>query len=528
VASIVYQKVGNNTYLYESTSYRGKDGKPRNKRTIVGKIDKKTGNPIFKPEYIERMQKAGTPVAAVTAADTFSGEEIRNSIIKEVGAFYLYKGIAEKTGLLEILKDTFPENWRDIFDLACYMVSTGEPLMYCEQWLSKTEAFEAELSSPQVSRLLQSISHEEQERFFHAWGTYRREREYLALDITSVSSYSEFISAVEWGYNRDGERLPQVNLCLLLGEQSRLPVFQMRYNGSIKDVATLKTSLSMAFSIGQNRLTLVMDKGFYSQKNLNSLLQGPFKGKFIIALPFTVTAAKELVKEFRSTIDTPDYAIALSEYQSIQGVMKKITWNKEQNLYAHVYYNLLKAAEVKSSLYGHVASLIELAKANPEDIRYAAEFDQYLHIKKSAGTGGYRITIRHEVVEAEYSHAGWMVLLSNHQKNPEKALNIYRAKDAVEKGFYRLKNDLDFHRLRIHSDTAMHSKMFIGFIALIIMSHIHLTMTNLRMYKSWTLKELIKELEKLHVQYIAGNRILHPVSKTQKELFHIFGLEPPM
>jgi transposase len=49
-----------------------------------------------------------------------------------------------------------------------------------------------------------------------------------------------------------------------------------------------------------------------------------------------------------------------------------------------------------------------------------------------------------------------------------EALKIYRAKDAVEKGFFRLKNDLDFHRLRIHSDTAMHGKVFIGFIALIL------------------------------------------------------------
>jgi transposase len=50
-----------------------------------------------------------------------------------------------------------------------------------------------------------------------------------------VLSYSKLIHDVEFGYNRDKEQLPQVNLCLLLGESSRLPVFQMEYSGSLKD-----------------------------------------------------------------------------------------------------------------------------------------------------------------------------------------------------------------------------------------------------------------------------------------------------
>lgn len=66
--------------------------------------------------------------------------------------------------------------------------------------------------------------------------------EYLALDITSESSYSELIEDVEWGYNRDHEQLPQVNLCMMVGETSRLPIHQTVYAGSHKDVRTLVTS----------------------------------------------------------------------------------------------------------------------------------------------------------------------------------------------------------------------------------------------------------------------------------------------
>ena len=51
----------NYTYLYEVTSYRDKNGEPRNKQVPIGKIDSQ-GQALYKPEYIERMMEAGTPL----------------------------------------------------------------------------------------------------------------------------------------------------------------------------------------------------------------------------------------------------------------------------------------------------------------------------------------------------------------------------------------------------------------------------------------------------------------------------------
>jgi transposase len=270
-----------------------------------------------------------------------------------------------------------------------------------------------------------------------------------------------------------------------------------------------------------------MDKGFFSHKNISFLLDGKEHTRFLLAVPFTTQFAKNAVAQVRTSLDNPVYAIPVGR-ESIQGVMKELDWDATHRLYTHVYYNMIKAAEIKSGIYGYVASLVTLAEINPDDPRYCQEFRQYLSIRKSEKTGRYRITIRRDVVEAELSHAGWMVLISNHIKDPKEAFHIYRAKDVVEKGFSRLKNDLDFHRLRIHSDTAMRGKLFVGFISLILLSHIHTIMLKYDMYKKWTLKELIRQLEKLHVQYISGNRILFPLTKSQKEIFRNFGIDPPV
>ena len=55
MTSIVKLKSGDRIYLYESISFRNKEGKPRNRRVLIGKIDPISGNPVYKPEYLERM-----------------------------------------------------------------------------------------------------------------------------------------------------------------------------------------------------------------------------------------------------------------------------------------------------------------------------------------------------------------------------------------------------------------------------------------------------------------------------------------
>ncbi len=65
-------------------------------------------------------------------------------------------------------------------------------------------------------------------------------------------------------------------------------------------------------------------------------------------------------------------------------------------------------------------------------------------------------------------------------------MEIYRNKDVVEKSFDNLKNDLDLHRLRIHSDAAMEGRIFIGFISLILMSYIREKMRVHDVYKRFS------------------------------------------
>ena len=309
---------------------------------------------------------------------------------------------------------------------------------------------------------------------------------------------------------------------MLLGEESKLPVFQTVYSGSLKDVSTLKTTLETASHLNLHNMSIVMDKGFCSTKNIKSMCKKDKSVRFLMAMPFTHKFAKEQVENERKDIDSVDNTITIGS-DIIRGVTRMRYWQANTELFVHVFLNAEQAEHVKNNLYGYISMLRDEAALPADDTNKAKEFGKYLILPKS-GEVDCAVKIRYEVLENKLKTAGWLVCVSNHVETAKEAIQIYRAKDVVEKGFLHLKNCLDLARLRVHSDNAMQNKVFIGFIALIFTAHIHKVMLKNDLYRTMTMKKLIKVLESLRVQHIKGSCILFPMTKTQKTIFDAFGL----
>jgi transposase len=547
MACLIRQRLRDETYLYYSTSYRDPtNGKVKNKRQIIGKIDKKTGQPIYKSECAHLIAELGLNLQKNVPHENnsenmeqpkiFSKSDLLNSTIKSYGSYRLLSEISEKIGLIKILQTVFSDKWQNILTLAFYLVCEDDPVLYCEKWIESTESIvsSGSMASQRISELLAKILPSQINDFYCGWSKYRQENEYLALDITSISSYSNLIENVEWGYNRDGEKLPQINFCLLYGENSGLPIYSLSYSGSLKDVSTLTTTLKQ-FKMLNNGIVfqIVTDKGFYSKKNINNLLNENSKDfKFVMAVPVNNNLAKNLIEEYTKSISDLkkiDNSIAIGN-DVVYGETTKIPWVNEKvttELYCHIYYNSFNAENARRNLISCVKVLENEANIDPENCKLKKEYQKYLIFKKSKkSNSGYTVQINATVIEKELINSGWLILFSNHITDKETALSIYRNKDVVEKGFLRLKNNLGLYRLRVHSDRNTNSKLFVAFISLIIMSHIHKVMIDHNFYKSMTMKDLIKTVEKLLVVTIKGERIEYPLTKEQKMIFDAFKIEP--
>ena len=220
---------GKYTYIHlVLRAYRNEKGQPTNERVSIGRLDEESGMLIPNKRYYEIF---GEPE-----------KETQPTAVKSIGLHAAFQMAASECGLEKLTRSIFGE-WADaLLTVAEYMLSDGNVMSYMEDWQEEQVGYlKTPLTGQGLSRLFSSVTREERMAFFEEWMRMHRTDEYLAYDVTSVSSYSQGIESLEWGYNRDKEALPQINLGMYYGEESRLPLYYRIYPGSIPDKAHLKT-----------------------------------------------------------------------------------------------------------------------------------------------------------------------------------------------------------------------------------------------------------------------------------------------
>ncbi len=506
------QIIKGTTYVFEAIAqWDAQKQQSRQKRIYIGKKDPVTGAFIPNRKYYELYGED-----ALSDIKTFS---VMRSV--DFGNIYLMDQAAALCGLKKVLADCFPHHWKDILTCAMHSCSENEALYLCENW-AHNSMVPAAPSSQQISRLLKILDEDSRMRFYREWAEFRQEKEYLALDISSVSSWSELINYVEYGYNRDHEQLPQVNLAMLFGEASRLPVFARIYPGSIKDVNTLIGMSCFIEQLHLKQMHFVMDKGFYSAKSVNLMLEKYIK--FAIGVPFSTKMAKDAIRDNMASMESPANAIEVGGH--IYHAATSIQTINGRRAYLHVYYDKERATKEHDRLL-HKIIRIEAGLMNGTVKMDSPEAKRYFSFQKNK-EGTYNIHRKEEVIRDQLELAGYFVILTNDSRDAEYILRVYRTKDVVEKSFDNIKNDLDLERLRIHSDEAMEGRIFIGFISLIITSYIRKVMDDQKIYRFYSLNELYSELKKLRlIQFSNGKQMLTEFTSTHKEIFKAFAIELP-
>jgi hypothetical protein len=472
------------------------------------------------------MREAGRPVEIpeTNGLDERLSEALDS--LKSYGLFYFLQKAAEKIRLITILKQAFPAYWEEIFMLCAYLIGSDKPLMYMEDWIAEHESYPVgKMSSQRLSELLGAFGQKERNDFFGAWCAANLSDEYMALDITSVSSYSKQIPECERGYNRDGEDLDHINFCLLFGERTQLPIYQTVYSGSIGDAATLKATLAEVAAVsGDKKLVLVADKGFYSVKNVRMMLEQYMGSEFLIAVPFANRWAMDLIMKERRGIDRITNLIHTFGSPS-RGVRRNIDFAGTP-LTAYVLYNPERALDERNSRYSYVAWLKEQVETRKGMAGYGKDIEKYLLVHQSTGRMK-SAQIREDVLERELMTAGWFVMLGNGNLTVQQAHDIYRKKDVVEKAFMKCKNQLGLKRLRIHTDERMRNKLFVSFVALTLVSSIHKVMKEKGLYRKMTMDKMFITLAKLKKVTVNGRDILRPLTKEQRDILIAFAIPRP-
>ncbi len=444
----------------------------------------------------------------------------------EVGRNLLYSSIAERIGLAEVVRRVFGEAAPMVLTCAFYMACHEGALCHCEQWSAGSDTpYGDRLGDQRISELLLRIDEDRRARFMRMWVEMLGEDDNYALDITSISSYIRAIGQVRAGYNRDGEDLEQINLALLIGSRTRLPAYYSFIPGNVNDKSSLKRFVRIVSAQGFKRFSLVTDKGFYTAENIDELYRT--KMRFLVGMENRLTRAKEAIDGVRDSItDFDNFRVhgTSSVYCSTER-QDWVTGGVSRRCYVHVFYDPARHEDDVR----HFAEKLDKVRAGimDGDEAYASSSMARTYLSVSRRGGKVKVAARQEKIEARNRYSGFLVLISNHVRDAEEALRIYRSKETAESAFDDLKNGMDMDRLRIHGEAAMEGKAFLAFLALILKTEVSNVIMASPSLRHVSRTEIDEEMSILRRTEIGNSAVYTERTKLQKQVIAAFGIKAP-
>lgn len=514
---VVEQKIKGRIYLYEVESFWDKDKKQaRQRRKYLG------------PK--EKVYKKSTPAEKDSNLQANSSSP-SSFISKSYGDVFLVNYLQEQLKLTDILKNEFGEDYKEILALSAFMLQESSPSYMFPYW-HEEHHFEdvKKLNSQNISNIYEYIGRHERERFnfLKNWGKHIAPTAGIYYDITSVSSYSTNIEFVEWGYNRDKELLPQINIGFTHCSKTGLPLSYNVHPGSIVDVTTLKNTIKIFDLFDLKNLFFILDRGFCSVANIIQMYES--KMSFIQPLSFSLKKAKELVSKHQYDICKPENIFSYND-ELLYHVNDKIEFEGVE-FNAHVFYNEKAAIDYKHYLYRAILDIesdikkISSFESDQECQKYLenninCRYKKYFQIRDN-----FIVRNLHEIEESIFRSGAFILLVHGQELSNLQIIETYRNRDSVEKDINSFKNHLDTQRLRAHNTDTANGRLFVKFLALITHAKIMGVIKKDDKLKKYSINEIMAELKKLKINsFDKGNQFLTELSKKQKLIFNAFNID---
>jgi transposase len=489
------------TYAYDTQYYWDKEKKQsRAKRVCVGKVDPTTGEIVPTRGRAKKGESKNSKTKVVKPGP----KPFAESRHLYYGATYLLESFSDAIGLTKDLKQCFPDTYDQIMSIAFYLIlEDNNPLYRFEKWnLTHKHPYGQDITSPRSSELFASITDEQITKFMRLQAKRRVEDEYWAYDSSSISSYSETLNQVQWGKNKEDDKLPQINLLLVFGEKSGLPFYYRKLAGNIPDSKTVKHLLEDLDIMGFGKTKFVMDRGFYSESNINGLYKEHVK--FLVGVKTSLKFFRKnldviyddirMFNNFDESIATYGYTVSTDWDYTQERPYKGDVIKEKRRMYIHYYYSIEKGADDEMAFDKRIAEMYSELKTGELVESHRKSYEKFFEIKETP-VRGRQVSFKEEAIKEARRYLGYFALVTNEKMDAFTALHLYRRKDVVEKAFGNIKDRLNMRRLLSKSERSLDGKLFLEFIALILISHLDHKMKETNLYKNYSMQQLLDKLD---------------------------------
>jgi transposase len=292
-------------------------------------------------------------------------------------------------------------------------------------WIEQNEcpAHESTPSSPEISRILASVSQNEIEDFLRKCSGHKSKgiREQYCYDAPSTSSHNTSSPFVKYGYNRDYENMAQISMALLTGVTSRTLTYYELYPGLMADTKTIAGFLERMKKYKTERIRMLLDRGFYFAANISVMLKG--HTGFYLPVPATVAWQGELIDKYRDGVEMPEHIIHLSEdgREALYG-MTVLDKMEKRRVWKHVHFDTARRTEHIASLFFSLFTWERKLKS--EDTKKANEwaYERYFLVK-TIPKRGLQVRCNQKAINAyKTDHAGYWVILDQLRKECHRGI----------------------------------------------------------------------------------------------------------
>lgn len=370
------------------------------------------------------------------------------------------------------------------------------------------------LSSQNISNLLARLGDSDiPSVFMGKMLNYLGTKSTLMYDITSLSSYSKLINLLEYGHSRDDPSLPQLNMSMIVDKKLGIPVMYDVYPGSIVDVSTLKNTIRKVESYGIRDYTLVLDRGFFSQDNLEELLDDDGVLSFIIPATMALNKIKELMSSAHRAIEDPKY---LQKYNDDPIFVKPVTLSLDDfDVDGYCYYDQKREQSQRNAFYTRLYDVQEKiqekeipGKSKPDAVFKRRAGDMSSYYSWEVVDKHFKVEIKKKAVSQRVNKMGKFLLFYKGDCDWLDCLVVYREKDIIEKAFERFKLDLKGLPLNTSKESTTRGFLFVCFVSLILEMRLLSQMKKTGLLKDYTVEKLLLELEKIKKVRLADDSVI--------------------
>jgi transposase len=434
---------------------------PETKKTshhykLVGTATEKGGKITFGPSY-KLSQRAEA-----------SADNISTTV--QMGERLIIEKAVKRTGINPYLVKAFGrDDAQSILDLASYILCTGSPLSTSEYWMESHG--KKIIPSERISELLHRLNEDAIHTFLGPWMAKHGTGKSLCYDISSVSSYAKHNHYIEWGFNRDREKLPQINIALLSAKTTDLPLWFSPLPGSMNDSRTLQETVIKLKKLNVAPSVFIMDRGFYSQENLDFVARNGIK--FIIPVPQIVKWTHPLIQQTRSQMmsNVSGY-IRKDNGTIIESVTHYTPLPDGSRAWLHIYHDDEIGMQSKQAFMRHYSECYDELQSGELVNAHKDFYKEFFELGYKTKNGQKIKAIKKPETYFDEHFFGYWCIYTNAEKDARTALEHYRERNGIEQLFDDLKNELDCQRIRVHSNSAMYGRLFIQFIALTLLTSI--------------------------------------------------------